>query len=325
MHRERPVEREKLDKILRGKGPKGVDLAVYGMGVKFRGWVRGWWELGWLAGIGRWKFFGQKLGSFGILVTVMEAIRVKCGSGEGLLSLLFKPFTAVVQAAAAPRQQDNVALEQATKLQQQYDVTKGVTVGSSATAAAPSPTTPPTFETDPQSVPLNLDPTLQTEGLSFCPDLTLADPTGILPQALLATIVLSALFSPRALEPDSRVRSGMSYISNVIDSVPGTITTTPDIPNAALAARKPDRWAPWPLNRIAEHVRALTFPQKVTMFVGLYFYFIAQYMPAGMVLYLIGSWTVGFVQRVWLDVRHPAVTPILPCSRPVRVKRRASY
>jgi inner membrane protein COX18 len=297
------------------------------MGVKFRGWVRGWWELGWLSGIGRWKFFGQKLGSFGILVTVMEAIRVKCGSGEGLLSLLFKPFTVVrdgIQAAAA-RHQDNVALEQMKQVQQQYDISNGVTVGSAATTASPPPTPPPApaFETDFQSAMVNLDPTLQTEGLSFCPDLTLADPTGILPQCLLAVIVLSAFFSPRALEPDIRVRSGRAHIENVVDSLPGSITPNPDAENAIRAARKPGRGHPWPLNRVAEHVHALTFPQRITMFVGLYFFFIAQAMPAGMVLYLISSWTVGFVQRVWLDVRYPAVTPILPCSRPVRVKRRA--
>ena len=325
MHQERPVEREKLNKILRS-GANRWDLAIYGMGVRFRGWVRGWWELGWLSGIGRWKFFGQKVGQFGILLTVMEAIRVKCGSGEGLLALVFSPFVAVGNGVQAltHRGQDSVALEQVARLQQQYDITKGVPAGSAATTLPPqtsAETTP--FDTALQPLPPP-DPTLQTEGLSFCPDLTLADPTGILPQCLLATILLTAYFSPRALEPNMDVRTGSAHIRNVVDSLPGTITANP----AARAAREAKlhrtlNWLPWPFNKMVAHVQALPFPQRIAMFVGMYFYFIAQGMPAGMVLYLVCSWSVGWVQRVWLDVRFPAVSPILPCSRPVRVKRRA--
>ena len=43
-----------------------------------------------------------------------------------------------------------------------------------------------------------LDTTLQTEGLNWCSDLTIADPTGLLPLALLATMCSTVLYQPIA-------------------------------------------------------------------------------------------------------------------------------
>ena len=46
----------------------------------------------------------------------------------------------------------------------------------------------------PDTMASYLDPTLQTEGLNWCSDLTVADPTGLLPLTLLATMCSTVLY-----------------------------------------------------------------------------------------------------------------------------------
>jgi inner membrane protein COX18 len=293
-HREQPVEKEKEMKAFQEAGTKG--LRAYKRSWQFRASLRGWWELGYLTGVSRWQTVGSKLANFGILVVVMEAIRLRCGRGEGLLSLLLTPLTPVwnhiSEALAELRQRGEVMMAQngsppavgAASVTSIESPEAGGVGETTAEIAAASPAAD-AYSPLPDATPLStIDPTLQVEGLPFCPDLTLADPTGILPVSLFFAMAINAFLSPR--------------------------------PPKSFVAQK--TW----IRAINEKWRTLPFGQRITIFVAGYFWIVAQSLPAGMVLYIITNSLIGFAQRVWLDIKYPTLKAITPCIRPVRQKRK---
>lgn len=288
---------------LKRKRNDPVSIQIYMLSVTLRANIQGWWKFGYLTGQGRWRIFGSPLGNYGILLTAMEAIREKCGGKQGFLSLLFTPITAIWKAAGSlefPQAADATAANSnvtSTIIPPVIDRTQQIgdsTISADLTRSSESISVGEAGTLkDSMAAPVHstLDPTLQTEGPWFCPDLTSADPTGTLPLAVLAAVAIPAILSPQIAQTGRPVTQ---LIAN----------TQPT--------------APLPTS----YKRRMSLGLTLQLFFAVYFYHISLFMPAGMVLYLISSFSIGFMRRLWLDVRYPTVKAIEPCLRPVRQNRR---
>ena len=295
MYRDRPIERERQKKIRESSANITTSFATYAIGLRLRSTLSAWWELSYLTGISRLSFFGSRLASFGILISAMEAIREKCGLQRGLLGWLISPFT---EAIAAARR----TLE-AQQADQVLGMDPGTTSAMSADVASQA----------------TLNPTLQTEGLPWCSDLTTFDPTGVLPVALFFAIAVPTVLSPLPLTAPQPRKSPVQ-----LSTFEEQLNTKE---NEELADLKRDaererniliRKYP----RFAGRLFSLSGMQKFTLCFAGYIAMVAMKMPVGMVLYLVSSWTVGFMHRLYLDQKYPPVKPITPCTRPMRKRRR---
>lgn len=281
------------DKTSRGDYDKARDPAAMRRIDMF------WARLFKLQRVGR-KFGGalvapSSLINFGTFIATTEALRMKCGSREGLLPLLLGPFKWVGQKVApslfSPVDAAQVAGEKyAARIEEirQARLEGGSLSQGSENALAPgdmqvlmqqeaSSAAPPHVDT---SAP-HFDPTMQTEGFLFSPDLTLPDPTGTLPVALLSVMMARILLRPN----DRPIKSGP----------PITF---------------PWRWL------TSKYSKLQMFGVSLS---GL-FIVVTAHMPAGIVLYFACSAAAGMVQRRWLDARMPLRPAIQACKRPTRVK-----
>ncbi|EMC97594.1 hypothetical protein BAUCODRAFT_68205 [Baudoinia panamericana UAMH 10762] len=120
--------------------------------------------------------------NFGVLIAMTESLRMKSGSREGLLPLLvnsvqwsreFDSLDMTFQPTLSQDEQLAARLEQARVVDEQGSITYDMT------KLAPAPDPEPAYAA-------YLDPSLHTEGLPWCPDLAMPDPTGILPAAMVA-------------------------------------------------------------------------------------------------------------------------------------------
>jgi inner membrane protein COX18 len=257
------------------------------------------------------KIFGAPLISwstpvnFGGLLATAEAVRMKCGAREGLLSTVLSPFewlVSIVKGNPSSPSFDREAraqelaerMEQARqmRLQQAQEQTLGAdgqvlseqsTMSENLFHPSDLPA-PPRINVD----SLYFDPTLQTEGFFWCTDLVAIDPYHILPFATTAVMLSNILLNP---SPVPRPFPGAQKLPE-----PVRFFLT--------------RYGPW---------------QKFSMGLACAFGYIMQEMPAAIVLYVFSSVVTGFVQRRWLELRMPLRKPIMPCRRGTRVRSKKEW
>lgn len=152
--------------------------------------------------------------SFLTLMTVSESIRRLSGSREGLLSVLMRPFSWILGPTpdAAPEQHP----AQSTTSPPVQPTSHGLESEPASTSSSADAFTSADFNTLSTSVPspdqilqpvassppLSVDspwfePALLTDGFSWCPDLTAADPTLTLPFVFSASFFANIYFAPR--------------------------------------------------------------------------------------------------------------------------------
>lgn len=257
--------------------------------------------------------------NLGVLIAMTEALRVKCGAREGLLSTIIRPFDSHVDAETARRaamtpdeimverlEAANAAREAASKAQTGNEVGEPVGDTLQDTASA-------------HLAPLNTnayaslqDPTLKTEGLSWCPDLTLIDSTLILPVALASTMILNVMARPA--EPHTPSSNSLSKSLQQEVKQPAS-KDMPDDPIAALQAHGAPR----------VFLSDLTFRQRMGLTLSLLFFFAALKLPVAVLLYLMPSIAFGWLQNRWLDLKYPLPEVVTACRRPVRMKVRKEF
>ncbi|KAF2770156.1 hypothetical protein EJ03DRAFT_326804 [Teratosphaeria nubilosa] len=334
--------------------------------VAFRRHMRSWWikrrtlhDLGtqfrvpywhWRSGVG-----------FGTLIAMTEAIRIKAGAREGLLPFLLSPFqylgegiTELFTGRPALRAQNvagNVdAAPPSTPLTSTTETTPNATISdsspqtptpsdptlSSAAEAAQFTTTTTTTTTDQTSDQIQLlpsardfDPTMQTEGLPWCLDLTHPDPTNTLPLVVSAYMMWNVLADARAAQ---RLKKNPT-IPTPPPPQESTTATPQDAPlshltpahRAKLSAPQQQRLINIRDYRERAGLTLMTPWQLGQLTFAYFFVFIAMKIPAGILVYMLASQAVGRLQGKWLERRMPLRRGVEPCRRPLRLRSRKQW
>lgn len=260
--------------------------------------------------------------NLGVLIAMTEAVRVKCGAREGLLSFLIKPIDRHVDAETARRAAmtpDEIMVERleaayavkqeaaAARTTQQQPTLDGQEGGQEILDEVLSDKLP-ALNTN-QYATLQ-DPTLRTEGLAWFPDLTVPDTTLLLPLALSATMALTVLARPKTNPAPTSASHSKRTVSSSKE-----LPVTPDNPLEALAA------LPKPKS-LLDH---LSTGQKIGLSLSFVFFFAALKLPVAVLLYLMPSMAMGWLQSRWLDLKYPLPEVVRACRRPVRVKVRKEF
>ena len=249
----------------------------------------------------------QSFVNIATLITTSEAIRLLSGARTGLLSTVLSPFNWVYKAATsepanpavdpaetyAQQLAERMERVRAQRVQRAQDQALGADgqalSGQSSTSDnlfdATELSAPPQFNAD-QSY---FDPTLQTEGLSWCADLTAVDPYGVLP-VLTSALMLGSIFI-QPLRTPRRVSAG---------------------------AEKRPAWIRFLVTRYS-------YGQTFSMALSCCFGYLLQYMPAAVVLYIFSSAITGYAQRRWLDLSMPLPRPLQACVRATRVRSKKAW
>ena len=240
--------------------------------------------------------------NFATLIATSEAIRMKCGARDGLLSLIALPLESIgrliapgafrkVEDGADVRAQEIVErLEQVrqVRLQQAGEQVEG---GGSAANATPEniyeavqPVGPPVVNTEAS----HFDPSMQLEGFEFCADLTAMDYSLILPSMTVGVMLLNVVLQrppPRVMDSFQPKKSG-------------------------------------PENFIRQHAT----PMKALQLgiISVFGMALARF-PAALSLYFFSSVAIGLVQRLFLDIKMPLRRPIRRCVRPNRIRARKDW
>ncbi|KAK4541217.1 hypothetical protein LTR36_008133 [Oleoguttula mirabilis] len=277
--------------------------------------IRGYWfrslelhKLGKLFGAPR--FHPRGILNFGMLIAFTEAIRIKCGSREGLLPLVLSPFEWVAMQTmpgqfptVAPPEPSGLGEEQ---LQAATTVSEdGMTSIDLSQLRVAQPG---------HAHSAHLDPTLTDEGLFWCLDLTAPDPTFLLPTLLSLTMAANIIFRPTAGKPKA---------SSPAAATPRALTTSEE-QIASPEARKILQ-APPAQGILSRYIGPMNFGQRIGLCISIVFFFAALKMPAAILLYFIPSMIMGGLQRMWLDRKVPITPPIQPCRRPLRFKVRKEW
>ncbi|KAI6901160.1 hypothetical protein KC318_g8192 [Hortaea werneckii] len=269
-------------------------------------------------------FRGGWLVNFGVLIAVTEAVRMRCGSREGLLPLALHPFEKMREAlngksptpspgsaaasgegAAAARGLSEDQLRAAMVTDANGNVT--VDLAQLQHAAQDLPPAPTAYSA-------SFDPSLQLEGLPWCLDLTLPDSSFILPTSLVLIIAAGIIFKPG--QSFSKPRSPPS----AKPSAPNNTTPSPS-PTQQQPLTPPYRLLPRITNLQRLHLSIL-FP----------FWLVALQFPAAIVLYIASSSAIATLQRWWVYRKMmggggvgAAAGGIQPCRRPLRLKVRKEW
>lgn len=246
--------------------------------------------------------------NFGAMIATAEAVRMKCGARDGLLSTLMAPFNWIgrhvapehfapaVDAAEARAQDLAARLEHVRelRLQQAQEQTFGAESANDAAFAQPL-TSDNLFAASQSTLPppsvLNVshfDPTLQTEGLFWCTDLTAVDPTSILPLliggAMLATIIFNPSLIPRWVPRAQNMPAPIKFI-------------------------------------MTRYSKSQAVYAAITVLIA----YALQTVPAAVSLYIFSTFMTGFVTKRWLDLTMPLRKPIQPCARRTRQRSKKIY
>lgn len=262
--------------------------------------------------------------NLGSLITMTEAVRVKCGAREGLLSLLIKPIDRNVDPETARRAAmtwDEIMVERLEAAYAGKQAARTTTTPQETSSSLDVTDTAGEFmsqaleTTAAEHLPaLNTssyaqlaDPTLRTEGLSWFTDLTLADSTLMLPLALSATMAFSVLVRPK---PDA-LNSSMNLKNKPSPQPDMNTVSVVD----ALAAQPPPK----------SPLSTLTRSQRFGLSLSVIFFFAAAKLPVAVLLYLVPSMAFGWFQGRWLDLKYPMPAVVMPCKRPARLKVKKEF
>ena len=262
-------------------------------------------------GLSGWRRYGGGLANFGVLIAFSEAIRLKCGTRQGLLGLILSPieWTGRKVAPGAFEKVPDPAEQLAARIEKIQEAQGGELVDLSEHSLKPTPLS------GPDTTSPYFDPTLQTEGLAWCPDLTLPDPAGALPFVVFAAITTTVLFQPiKQNTLTSTLRApGMGSDGDPQFQFPVPRDASPE--SAATLSTPQPKLLPTFLRR------RLTGTQLLGLIFAYVFGLVAHNLPAAILLYFIPSILVGWVQARWLDVKFPVRPAVQPCKRPLRMKK----
>jgi inner membrane protein COX18 len=237
------------------------------------------------------------------LISTSEAVRMLCGAREGLLSTLLSPFTWLGREFAPDyfppgvSAVDVVANAYADKVEQlrqarlqglpEDDADKGIDLDalSGNVLQNPQPLPPQLINTDMS----HFDPSLQTEGLSWCVDLTAADPYSALPILTCAMMAGNVLLNPRPIPASTSLPNGPA-------------------------------WRP-----VRFFMQRYSFGQKFMLAIVCALGYSLREVPAAVILYFLSSIVTGFVQRRLVNLNMPLRSPIRPCLRRTRVKSKKQF
>ncbi|KAI7565739.1 hypothetical protein KC316_g12527 [Hortaea werneckii] len=269
-------------------------------------------------------FRGGWLVNFGVLIAVTEAVRMRCGSREGLLPLALHPFEKMREAlngkAPVPSPESAAAAsgegaaaarglsEDQLRAAMVTDADGNVTVDFAqlqqfAQDLPPAPT----------AYSASFDPSLQLEGLPWCLDLTLPDSSFILPTSLVLIMAAGIVFKPG--QSLSKPRSSPSAKPPVPTTAPASPSPTPQQP-----LPPPYRLLP-----------PITNLQRLQLSILPPFWLVALQFPAAIVLYVASSSAITTLQKWWVYRKMMggggvgAAAGIQPCRRPLRLKVRKEW
>ena len=162
----------------------------------------------------------------------------------------------------------------------------------------------------PDIMSAHFDPSMQTEGLSWCTDLTLPDPTFTLPCVFTLIMAASIILRPRFGQQPP----------------PLTFQDPPPPTSSNPQNHPPLTPQPEPItDQIRNIFTNLNYLQRIGLSITLIFWFAALKMPAAVLLYIAPSIVVGWVQKRYLAVKMPVRPGIQPCRLPLRMKQRKEW
>ncbi|KAI6811111.1 hypothetical protein KC342_g17789 [Hortaea werneckii] len=271
---------------------------------------------------------GGGLLNFGVLIAVTEAVRMRCGTREGLLPLALHPFEKMREAltgkAPSPSPPEHAAAsgegaasarglsEDQLRAAMVTDADGNVTVDFAQLQQAAQDLPPA-----PTAYSASFDPSLQLEGLPWCLDLTLPDTTFILPTSLVLIIASGIIFRP-----------GQSF-SKPPRSPPSAKPSpaAPPPPSSSPTQQQPPPIPSTPPYRLLPRITNL---QRLQLSILFPFWLAALQFPAATVLYIASSSAITQLQKLWVYRKMMsggggAAAGIQPCRRPLRLKVRKEW
>ncbi|KAK3673834.1 hypothetical protein LTR78_006389 [Recurvomyces mirabilis] len=273
----------------------------------------------------------RELANFAMLIAMTEAIRMKCGSREGLLSLLLTPFqwveTAIrdsVATTTSGRAQgmltsaEMAALNPNPAFQRSRDelmaerLEQIMTLDGNGNPVYDFSSLPPPAPPDLVYAPYT-DLSMQSEGLGWITDLSAPDPTLTLPVLMWLALSLNVILRPTVgdtskapLPRESNVLAPTESKSEKMTEAQAVLST----PKHGANARK----------NFLGIFPPVTNLQRIGLCISMAFGFASMRFPAGILLYMFSSLVVGWLQTRWLAVRYPIRPSIKPCLRPLRLR-----
>lgn len=295
-------------------------------------------------------FTSSSFVGFGLLIGFGEAIRIKCGASKGMVALIVDSAKALVanEEPAVPYEgmsKDEYLADRLYKWREAQEAQAAASgkASSNAATAAPEAGMPPMYTDTTNSYTDLLDPSLKTEGFLWFQDLTLPDPTLALPIMFGAAIALNALAWPKALPRPSKsemmeqhmakleqlqVSSSSNSARSKSDSVavqPISAKAAEEVRIAMQTAEKLEKERQIVVRRKQPYFARLPLMTRVQLAGGFIFAMLATHFPVAILLYVIPSMLTTFLQKLWLNAKHPLHEQITPCKRPMRVKLRREY
>ncbi|TKA75878.1 hypothetical protein B0A55_04858 [Friedmanniomyces simplex] len=155
------------------------------------------------------------------------------------------------------------------------------------------------------------DPSMQTEGLSWCIDLTAPDSTFILPVVLWLSISANIIFrrtaggSKTAASPKAEDATPRKAEFKVDD-----FTTGPMDPKALKVLTAPTYGENTRVEPFLGFLPPINNAQRIGLCIAMALGGAMLQMPAAVLLYFIPSLAVGWVQRRWLDANATDLDPL---------------
>jgi inner membrane protein COX18 len=240
------------------------------------------------------------------LIATAESVRMLCGAREGILSALLTPVTMLGRFLAPDyfppgvEGVDAFAEAYANKLEQVHQArlqSIEENGGNNGLDLVDLEALSGNILQSPDPLPSQLvntagphfDPSLQTEGLFWCADLTAIDPYAVLPMLSSAAMIVNVLLNPQSIPSPTSLPDGKIW--------------------------QPLRFV----------VQRYSFGQKFLVGLACVIGYGLQNMPAAVVLYIFSSIVTGFAQRRWLDTAMPLRPPMKPCVRRTRVRSKKMF
>ncbi|EME85055.1 uncharacterized protein MYCFIDRAFT_195929 [Pseudocercospora fijiensis CIRAD86] len=296
--------------------------------------------------------------NFITLLAFAEAIRIKCGTRQGLLSMILprlEEANSGGESAQTTQEKADEALAQRLEAQleriessraAQENGSDAFEYMNAAAAVDPSYSTAGHSLQAPIQPPAYAeyaDPKMATEGIAWISDLTVPDPNGILPIALGA-VFLAGVNWKSVTKPSSIHQRPKSQDENKTEDAP-VIEAPPkasSAPPAQDAVLEQQRKVNADINAAllkADELRAattrkseewspfgqLTGGDRMKIVMAGLFTFVSLQLPAAIVLYIMTNAIIGRLQKRWLDIKYPLPPLIHPCKRPMRIKVRRVF
>ncbi|KAK5116635.1 hypothetical protein LTR62_007309 [Meristemomyces frigidus] len=277
--------------------------------------------------------------NFSTLIAMTEAIRMKCGSRTGLLSVVLSPVErsygqvgmsladttighwfglekSLASMETAPQLSADELLAQ--RLEETMKIDEHGNAVYNFSALPPPPPEPSPYLS-------SLDPTLHTEGFAWVTDLTLPDTTFTLSIALGAILMLNIIYRPTIGGPRKPPQAPAEAPAEARSPDLGpNLGNIPPNAMATLAAPPYNRTTSNPTSFLAIFPPITNFQRLQLIFTGV-FMCLSTNLPAGILLYLIPNFVIGQMQTRWLTLRYPVRAAIRPCVRPLRLRVRREW